>query len=155
MRYEERLLNKIEATFGKRKDIVLGLGDWAIKTGHHLKNSEPTMTKGLFHLLTSRFQVVSVNEYNTSKIYCKDHHVRLKNVEIEVPQPDKPPKQVSLHSLLTHPEETKCIFVNRDRNASQNIFHCLQYYLDPVTLRQRPKAFRQSLTPFTSNPILG
>jgi hypothetical protein len=152
-RSEEQFLNKIEATFGKRNQIVLGLGDWAIKTNHHLQHSEATMTKGLFHLLRSRFQVVSVNEYKTSQIYSKDHRVRLKNVEIKIPREDNSLKTVSLHSLLTHPEETRCIFVNRDRNASQNIFHCLQYYLDPETLRERPEAFRQLSTPLASNRI--
>jgi len=140
---EMNLVNRIEKTFGK--DILFGLGDWAFNTHHQMKHSESSLNQGLVDLLRQRFEVVSVDEYRTSQIYSKDHRIKLEKARLPV-YPPEGASPIKFHSLLTFQRENQSIFVNRDRNASENILKCLQTYI--FEDRMRPQAFSRSQIPF-------
>ena len=64
-----------------------------------MKGCIPTPNVSMNKLLLSSFDIVEINEFNTSKLYNK-----------------------TLKEILTSKEKTKCgIFVNRDTNACKNI----------------------------------
>jgi len=136
---EMNLLNRLEKTFGR--DAIFGLGDWAFNTHRQLQHSESSLNQGLISLLRQRFEVVSVDEYRTSQIYSKDHKIKLEKACLPIKRtPKGAPAPNKLHSLLTFQrEDHQRIFVNRDRNASQNILNCLQTYISED--RKRPEAF--------------
>ena len=83
---------------------------------------------GMKKLLLSRFDIVEINEFNTSKLYNKTLK-EMENVSVK----RKKHKNL-LHEILTPKEETKCrIFVNRDVNACKNIFLLGKCYLESQT----------------------
>ena len=84
-----------------------------------------------------RFEILEVNEYNTSKLYNKTFK-EMKNVSVRKNKHSK-----HLHEILTLKEETeKCIYVNRDVNACKNILYIGKYYLQN---QSRPKEFSPKL----------
>ena len=99
-----------------------------------MKGTIPTPNIGMKKLLLSRFEIIDVNEYNTSKLYNKT----LKEMENVKVKRKKHTKQ--LHEILTPKEETKCrIFVNRDVNACKNILLLGKCFL---TNQTRPEEFK-------------
>lgn len=98
-----------------------------------MKGCISTPNIGMKKLLLSRFDIVEVNEFNTSKLYNKTLK-EMVNVSVKRKKHKK-----SLHEILTPKEETKCcIFVNRDTNACKNILLLGKCYLESQT---RPEAF--------------
>jgi hypothetical protein len=98
-----------------------------------MKGCISTPNIGFKRLLLRRFEILEVNEFNTSKLYNKSFE-ELKNVSVRKGKHNK-----HLHEILTPKEETeKCIFVNRDKNACKNILYIGKYYLQH---QSRPKEF--------------
>ena len=139
---EINLLNEIENTYLTKDEIKQGKklvilhGDYSRTT--QMKGCIPTPNVGIKKLLMTRFEIVDVNEYNTSKLYNKT----LKEMENVVVKRKKHKK--SLHEILTPKEETKNrIFVNRDVNACKNIFLIGKCYLvnktRPVEFTRKPE----------------
>ena len=134
---EVKLLNEIENIYLTKEEIKQGKkivilhGDYSRTT--QMKGCISTPNIGMKKLLLSRFDIVEVNEFNTSKLYNKS----LKEMENVCVRKKKHKK--SLHEILTPKEETKCrIFVNRDVNACKNILLLGKCYLESQT---RPEAF--------------
>jgi len=130
-------LNEIENTYLTKEEIKQGKkivilhGDYSRTT--QMKGCIPTHNIGMKKLLLSRFDIVEVNEFNTSKLYNKT----MKEMENVVVRRKKHKK--SLHEILTLKEETKCrTFVNRDTNACKNILLLGKCYLESQT---RPEQF--------------
>jgi ribosomal protein L24E len=93
---------------------------------------------GFKKLLLKRFEILEVNEYNTSKLYNKTFK-ELENVSVR-----KNKHKKHLHEILTPKEETeRCIFVNRDKNACKNILYLGKYFLRnqsrPIEFCQKTK----------------
>ena len=89
-----------------------------------MKGCIPAPNIGFKKLLLKRFEILEINEYNTSKLYNKTFK-ELKNVSIK-----KNKHKKYLHEILTPKEETEwCIFVNRDKNACKNILYLGKYFL--------------------------
>jgi len=139
---EANLLNEIENTYLTKDEIKQGKklvilhGDYSRTT--QMKGCIPTPNIGIKKLLMTRFEIVDVNEYNTSKLYNKT----LKEMENVVVKRKKHKK--SLHEILTLKEEAKNrIFVNRDVNACKNIFLIGKCYLvnqtRPVEFTRKPE----------------
>ena len=139
---EIKLLNEIENTYLTKDEIKQGKklvilhGDYSRTT--QMKGCIPTPNIGIKKLLMTRFEIVDVNEYNTSKLYNKT----LKKMENVVVKRKKHKK--SLHEILTPKEEAKNrIFVNRDANACKNIFLLGKCYLvnqtRPVEFTRKPE----------------
>ena len=117
------MLNEIEKKFGK--NLLLGLGDWSINTSHQMKGCMSSLNKGISKLLMKRFEVISVDEYKTSKIYNKNMTDELTNVKIK-----KGKKNKSIHALLTPKRNPNGVILNRDINASKNILSIMKEYLN-------------------------
>lgn len=125
---EEKLLNEIENKFLTKNDkinnkkILLLYGNWSRDT--QMKGCIPAPHIGFKKLLLKRFEILEVNEYNTSKLYNKTFK-ELENVSVR-----KNKHKKHLHEILTPKEETeRCIFVNRDKNACKNILYLGKYFL--------------------------
>ena len=97
--------------------------------GDHSRTSQmrgcvPCPGLGMKRLLSSHFIVIEVNEYLTSRI----HHSRLERMANLQVRRGNHSHQV--HKILTLLEDpARCIFVNRDYNACQNILNIGMYYL--------------------------
>ena len=139
---EENLLNEIENKFLTKNDkinnkkILLLYGNWSRDT--QMKGCIPAPNIGFKKLLLKRFEILEINEYNTSKLYNKTFK-ELKNVSIK-----KNKHKKYLHEILTPKEETEwCIFVNRDKNACKNILYLGKYFLRnqsrPIEFCPKPK----------------
>jgi hypothetical protein len=138
---EVKLLNEIENTYLTKeeketgKKIVILHGDYSRTS--QMKGCMPTPNIGMKKLLLSRFDILEVNEFNTSKLYNKTLK-EMENVSVKRKKHKK-----SLHEILTPKEETKCrIFVNRDTNACKNILLLGKCYLESQT---RPEEFTRKL----------
>jgi len=139
---EEVLLNEIENKFLTKEDKTNGKkllilhGDYSRTS--QMKGTISTPNIGFKKLLLKRFEILEVNEYNTSKLYNKTFK-ELKNVSVR-----KNKHKKHLHEILTPKEETEwCIFVNRDKNACKNILYLGKYFLKnqtrPIEFCQKPK----------------
>jgi hypothetical protein len=138
---ESKLLNEIENTYLTKdeikngKKIVILHGDYSRTT--QMKGTIPTPNIGLKKVLLRKFEIINVNEYNTSKLYNKTFQ-EMKNVKVKRNKHTK-----YLHEVLTPKEETKCrIFVNRDVNACKNILFLGKCYL---TNQTRPEEFKKKV----------
>jgi hypothetical protein len=134
---EVKLLNEIENTYltkeeiKRGKKIVILHGDYSRTS--QMKGCISTPNIGMKKLLLSRFDIVEINEFNTSKLYNKTLK-EMENVSVKRKKHKK-----SLHEILTPKEETNCrIFVNRDVNACKNILLLGKCYLESQT---RPEEF--------------
>jgi hypothetical protein len=138
---EVKLLNEIENTYLTKeeikegKKIVILHGDYSRTS--QMKGCISTPNIGMKKLLLSRFDIVEVNEFNTSKLYNKTLK-EMENISVKIKKHKK-----SLHEILTPKEETKCrIFVNRDVNACKNILLLGKCYLESQT---RPEQFTRKV----------
>jgi len=138
---EVKLLNEIENTYLSKEEIKQGKkiiilhGDYSRTS--QMKGCISTPNIGMKKLLLSRFDIVEVNEFNTSKLYNKTLK-EMENVSVKRKKHKK-----SLHEILTPKEETKCrIFVNRDVNACKNILLLGKCYLKSQT---RPEEFTRKV----------
>jgi len=138
---EVKLLNEIENTYLTKEEIKQGKkivilhGDYSRTS--QMKGCISTPNIGMKKLLFSRFDIVEVNEFNTSKLYNKS----LKEMKKVIVRRKKHKK--ILHEILTPKEETKCrIFVNRDVNACKNILLLGKCYLESQT---RPEQFTRKV----------
>jgi hypothetical protein len=138
---EVKLLNEIENTYLSKEEIKQGKkiiilhGDYSRTS--QMKGCISTPNIGMKKLLLSRFDIVEVNEFNTSKLYNKTLK-EMENVSVKRKKHKK-----SLHEILTPKEETKCrIFVNRDVNACKNILLLGKCYLESQT---RPEEFTRKV----------
>jgi hypothetical protein len=129
---EVKLLNEIENTYLTKEEIKQGNkivilhGDYSRTT--QMTGCIPTPNIGMKKLLLSRFDIIEINEFNTSKLYNKSLK-EMENVSVKRKKHKK-----SLHEILTPKEETKCrIFVNRDVNACKNILLLGKCYLESQT----------------------
>ena len=138
---ESKLLNEIENTYLTKDEIKSGKklvilhGDYSRTT--QMKGTISTPNIGLKKVLLRKFEIIDVNEYNTSKLYNKTLK-EMKNVKVKRNKHSK-----YLHEILTPKEETKCrIFVNRDVNACKNILFLGKCYLSNQT---RPEEFKRKI----------
>jgi hypothetical protein len=103
------------------------MGDWSQNISTQMKGCIPSLNQGLSKLLKKRFEVVEVQEYNTSRMYRGEV---LENLTI---------KGKSIHHLLTLKRNPKSIIVDRDTNASKNILKIMKSYQEG---KGRPEEFK-------------
>jgi hypothetical protein len=123
---EHTMLNEIEKKFGN--NLLLGLGDWSINSSYQMKGCMPTPNKGISMLLMKRFEVISVDEYKTSKLYNNDLTKELTNIKVK-----RGKKSKSIHTLLTPTRNPNGVILNRDRNACKNILLIMKEFLQTQT----------------------
>lgn len=147
---EEKLLNEIQNKFLTKeeqkngKKILICHGDYSRTS--QMKGCISAPNIGFKRLLLKKFEIVEVNEFNTSKLYNKTFK-ELKNVSVRRNKHKK-----HLHEILTPKEKTeKCIYVNRDKNACKNILYLTKFYLQN---QSRPKEFcREKKKPIKKEQI--
>lgn len=126
---ENKFLTKNEQKDGKK--ILIAYGDYSRTT--QMKGCISAPNTGFKKLLLKKFDILEVNEFNTSKLYNKTFK-ELINVSVR-----KNKHKKHLHEILTPKEKTeKCIYVNRDKNACKNILYLTKFYLEN---QSRPKEF--------------
>ena len=110
-RHEEEILNDIENIYGK--DAIFVVGDWGAK-GKIRRISMPNT--GMKKMLSRRFKVYLVDEYNTSKLYYKTEEeckILIREIKYEKEGEERIYKK-KVHSVLTYEKEKK--HVNKDNN---------------------------------------
>ncbi len=130
---ETNLINELKNKYinDTNKKLVIFIGDYGRASA--MKGTLPTPNIGLKRLLSKNFDVLEVNEFNTSKLYNKTLK-ELTNVKVRRGKHSK-----HLHEILTLKEETKNrIYVNRDVNACKNILNIVKTFL---TTQTRPIEF--------------
>ena len=119
----DNFINKIGKTFNDGRHIIIAYGDWSETT--QMKNSAPSLGKGLRRLIHRKYFTFSVNEMYTSK-RCNKCFNNLENFK------DKKSKKV--HRLLVcstcvSSENKKVTYRSRDINAGINIMNVAKYYM--------------------------
>ena len=131
---EDMFLNQIEATYGKREEIMICHGNWS--QTKQMKNTMPAMGIGLRRLIAKRFDLFLIDEFRTSKL-CHLCHQELTKY--------KDPKHQSVYRLLVCPhclsngsESKNTYFFNRDANACRNFLYLSRSWMKN---RIRPDAY--------------
>jgi hypothetical protein len=62
---EDKFINNIKKTYDDNEDVVIVYGDWSRQT--QMKNHTPTIGKGIRNVISKKFKILLINEYNTSK----------------------------------------------------------------------------------------
>lgn len=135
-RHECELLNEIEKIYGK--DAIFAFGNWSTTKGIR-RISMPNM--GMKKLLSKRFKVYLLDEFNTSKICWKTkiegNKLKVTNKYIENGKEIKSEKEI--HSLLTFKMGNKEEgIINRDLNATKNMYEIVK---NLVKTGKRPEEF--------------
>jgi hypothetical protein len=111
---EDKFLNNIEDTYGKKEDLLLCYGNWS--NNKQMKYIMPTKGVGLRRTIEKKFNVLLVDEFRTSKL-CSKCNCNLENYN-------------NLHRVLvcrgcksSGSESKNTTFMNRDMNACVNMLH--------------------------------
>jgi hypothetical protein len=116
--YEQKSLDKfihrIKETFGS--DILIGYGNWSLNTTN-MKYYEPTMNKGIRKLIHKKYDTVTINEFNTSRMCCECHK-NLVHHKLHFINEKNEKKEYTEHRLL------KCIDCIKPNNNSSNSVSC-------------------------------
>ena len=136
-RHESKLLDELEEIYGK--DAIFMFGDWSGKNSIK-RISMPNM--GMKKLLAKRFEVLLINEFNTSKLYWKTEE-ETKNLKITKTYKKKDGTvctiEREIYSLLTFQmSKLKLGIINRDYNATKNMYKIIKSI---ITTGKRPKNF--------------
>ena len=133
-----QLLNRVEKTFGKPSNIVLAYGDWSPCMS--MKHFVPTKGEGLRKLLATRFQVVLVDEFRTSKLCSKpDCHNILSYHRNDCGK--KVFRCLTCQECSARlPNTQRSAFMTRDLNSAINI---RSLALQWIHCQNRPIAFRR------------
>ena len=128
-----------EHTFGD--NILIGYGNWSRDT--QMKHFMPTMNQGLRKQIHKRFDTITINEFNTSKLCCDcshelTHYKDKKNTEV-----------YRLFCCVSCPNK-KIVFRTRDANSAVNMRKLTRCWIASQT---RPSAFsrKQCLSPVVPN----
>jgi hypothetical protein len=114
------------------KELVIFHGDYSRTS--QMKGCVPSPNIGFKRLMSKYFTVVDVDEYLTSQKYSKTHEQMENFIDN---------KKHSIHGILIPKENTeRCIYVDRDVNASRNILGIAKHFL---SFQERPEAFRRPL----------
>ena len=132
---EDKFLNRIENTYGNKKDLLLCYGNWS--NNKQMKYIMPTKGVGLRRTIEKKFNVVLVDEFRTSKLCSKC------NCELE--------SYNNLHRVLacrgcksSGSESKNTTFMNRDMNACMNMLHISNSWIQS---KMRPKNFCRTSDP--------
>ena len=131
----DTFLNKIQETFGS--NILIGYGNWSRDT--QMKHFMPTMNQGLRKQIHKRFDTITINEFNTSKLCC-DCSQELKHYK------DKKNTDVYRLFCCVSCKNKETVFRTRDANSAVNMRKLTRSWMETQT---RPSEFtyKQGLSP--------
>lgn len=122
---EDKFLNRIEETYGKKEDIIICYGDWS--NNKQMKHIMPTMGKGLRKIVSKKFDLALINEYKSSKL-CHKCYSELENYQGK--------HRVLICNGCSGSESKKTTFINRDINACYNIMTIAKDWLEKRIRRE-------------------
>ena len=132
---EDKFLNRIEETYGKKENLLLCYGNWS--NNKQMKYIMPTKGVGLRRVIQKKFNVVLVDEFKTSKL-CSKCNCELENYN-------------NLHRVLvcrgcksSGLESKNTTFMNRDMNACMNILNISKNWINS---KIRPNNFCRTSDP--------
>jgi hypothetical protein len=136
---EDKFLNNIEKTYGKKEDITIIYGDWS--NPKHMKHLAPSSNLGLKRLIEKKYKVLMIDEYCTSKLCSKcnkelTHYKMSKKDIINYQNKNKKElKSKNKHRLLVcsgccSSENKIKTFWNRDVNACLNMLKLTQQWIN-------------------------
>jgi len=127
----DNFLNRIQETFGD--DIVIGYGNWSRSS--QMKHFMPTINKGLRKEIHKRYNTITINEFNTSKICSGCHN------ELEKCKDNNGTKIFRLFKCLkcVSFQNKKIAFRTRDVNSAINIRGITRSWIDR---QERPSVFK-------------
>jgi hypothetical protein len=115
---EDKFLNKIEETYGKKEDILLCYGNWSRTS--QMKYIMPTKGVGLRRVINKKYDVVLLDEFKTSAL-CSKCNKELENYK-------------NIHRLLVCKncglENKNSVFINRDMNACINMVNLSKEWIN-------------------------
>ena len=128
-RTEKEIIRKIINEYGE--NILLIYGDW--KEGQTMKYQQSTPSVRIMQILSNKFPLFLIDEYNSSKLYYENNKVT-KNFEIKYKNYNNENVSKKLHSVLTSIRSVgngrvRQCFINRDKNAVNNFSRIFYYYL--------------------------
>jgi hypothetical protein len=126
---EDCFLNKIEKTFGKKEETILCYGNWS--NPKQMKYMMPSMGIGLRKIISKKFDVVLLNEFNTSKL-CSCCHNKLENF---INKEGKKEHRLLLCQCCgsNGSKSKKITFMNRDINACKNMLNLSKEWINHKT----------------------
>ena len=133
----DTFLNKIKETFGY--NILIGYGNWSRST--QMKHFMPTMNKGLRKQIHKKYDTITINECNTSKLCCDCYN------DLSYYRHSDGNKQFRLLvcSGCVRPQVKQTVFRTRDANSAINIMNLTKCWIDR---QERPACFQiSSFTP--------
>lgn len=127
----DNFLNRIQETFGN--DIVIGYGNWSRSS--QMKHFMPTINKGLRKEIHKRYNTITINEFNTSKICCGCHN------QLEKCKDNNGTNIFRLFKCLkcVSFQNKKIAFRTRDVNSAINIRGIARSWIDH---QERPSVFK-------------
>ena len=130
---EDCFLNKIEKTFGKKEEIILCYGNWS--NPKQMKYMMPSIGVGLRRIISKKFDVVLLNEFNTSKL-CSCCHNKLENF---INKEGKKEHRLLLCQCCgsNGSKSEKITFINRDINACKNMLNLSKEWINHKTRDKR------------------
>ena len=138
-KHEKNVLDKLEKKYGK--DAIMVVGDWSDKCKLSYIS---TPCLGFKRMLSKRFKVHQLDEYNTSKLSCKTLK-ETNNLSLYINGDYR-----ELHSVLTYKMGNgRMGCINRDLNAVKNFKQIVESLLKE---QKRPKEFSRSKTKKSTNP---
>ena len=115
---EDKFLNRIEETYGKKEDILLCYGNWSRTS--QMKYIMPTKGVGLRRVISKKYDVVLIDEFKTSAL-CSKCNKELENYK-------------NIHRLLVCKncglENKNSVFINRDMNACINMVNLSKEWIN-------------------------
>ena len=137
---DDKFLNNIEYTYGKKEDTIICIGDWSNK--NTIKGLSSTMGVGLKNLVAKKFNTLLVYEYNTSKICCNCHS----EIDKKIVNGKSKFRLLQCENCNVECFENSnkstfqyCKYLNRDKNSCANMLNIVSEYL--FNNRTRPPAF--------------
>ena len=143
---QDKFINKIEKTFGKKEDIVICIGDWSNPQGSCIKGA-PTINLGLKRMISKKYQVLLIDEYNTSKKCCncgnnlKNHKMADKKIFRILTCENCKNKHIGRPTDKNTPMGHSSSFINRDVNSCLNMIKIAKSL---ITGKGRPDIYKRT-----------
>jgi len=133
---EDKFLNRIKETYGKKEEILLCYGNWS--NTKQMKYIMPTKGIGLRRIISKKYDVVLIDEFKTSCLCSKCHHklenYKLNEYELLEYKKHNMKNIKEIHRLLICKncglENKNSVFINRDMNACINMVNLSKEWIN-------------------------
>ena len=143
---EDKFVNNIKKTFGKKEDLVICIGDWSNPKGSGIKGA-PTINLGLKRLISKKYKVLLIDEYNTSKKCCncgdnlENYKIANKKIFRILTCKSCKNKHIGRPKDKNSPMGHSSAFINRDLNSCVNMLKIVKSLING---KGRPDVYKQT-----------